>query len=213
MCDNRKDELNPSVKPPRGPGTASGSVLLLGLTLTTFSALILLFSFEFRSLSRSTSARVLGFGLPIQEAGKQPAVRLTSAPDPWKLEVFPPSQAVLSAQDDPLAVDVTKVDGTDWHVQLYRVTEGVQDGKTYIMQFRAKSHTRSGVLVSASVNQGDYHSIGLQQQVALTPNWHTYRLVFDAHNVEGHHVRCPYFLVGENTGDLWLKDVTIQARL
>lgn len=212
MCDNHSDKLTPSVKLLRGLGITSGSVLLLGLTLTTFLASWLLFSFEYRRLSQSTNARVLGFGRPIQEVGDQPAISLTSAPDPWRLEVFPPSQAILSAKGHPLVVDVAKVDGVDWHVQLYRITEGVQSGKTYIMQFRAKSHTRSGVLVSATVDQGDYHSIGLQHRVVLTPDWHTYRLVFDAHNVEGPRVRCPYFLVGENTGDLWLTDVTIQAR-
>ena len=50
----------------------------------------------------------------------------------------PPGQRWQS-EGNVQRVDVTAVDGTDWHAQLCQVFDDLQEGETYTIRFRAKA--------------------------------------------------------------------------
>src|SRR5262249_60269726 len=48
------------------------------------------------------------------------------------------AKATLAYEGESHRIDVTAVDGVNWHAQLYQVFDDLQEGATYTVRFRAK---------------------------------------------------------------------------
>ena len=112
----------------------------------------------------------------------------------------------LRAQN--IEADVTGVDGTDWHVQAHQTGLNLTDGTTYTVSFRAKADKPRPMPLGASLDQADWHNIGLTANAALTADWKTFRYVFTAHDTAPNHNRIAFTLGGQ-TGTVWISDLQI----
>jgi len=105
-------------------------------------------------------------------------------------------------------VAVAQVDGTDWHVQTHQIGLNLTDGTTYTVTFRAKADKDRPMPLGASLDQADWHNVGLTANAALTTEWKSFRYVFTAHDTVPSHARIAFTLGGQ-TGTVWISDLQI----
>ena len=139
---------------------------------------------------------------------------------PWSIEHQGTSQAAYGTVNNPgqdrrrglraqnIQADITQVDGTDWHVQTHQTGLNLTDGTTYTVSFRAKADKARPMPLGASLDQSDWHNIGLTASAALTTDWKTFHYVFTAHDTVPNHNRLAFTLGGQ-TGTVWISDLQI----
>ncbi len=120
-----------------------------------------------------------------------------------------PRLADLSLTGAPaVEVHVTQTDGTDWHVQVHQTGLDLHEGATYTVTFRAKADAPRPLPLGASLDQADWHNVGLTASVAPTTDWKTFSYVFTAHDTVSSHNRLAFTLGGQ-TGSVWISDLQI----
>jgi hypothetical protein len=142
---------------------------------------------------------------------------------PWSIEHQGTSQAEIvpltateaadAARRDGLYppvlhVNVAQTDGTDWHVQVHQTGLNLTDGTTYTVSFIAKADKPRPMPLGASLDQADWHNVGLTANAALTTEWKSFRYVFTAHDTVPSHARIAFTLGGQ-TGAVWISDLQI----
>ncbi len=128
----------------------------------------------------------------------------------WTLEQHRNTKADLSIQGDALRADVAQTDGTDWHIQLHQAGLNIQDGDTYTVRFRARANPAREMSVYTSLDESDWHHIGLDVSAHLTPEWKQYTYFFTAHHATPDHSRL-VFVLGNQTGEVELAQVKLSA--
>ena len=134
-------------------------------------------------------------------------------PDPaqWTLEVQPGAQAMLTQDGDALRADVTQIDDTNWHVQLYRKGMSVvENGRTYTLTFEAKADRDRDQPIAANLQHPNYNNVGLNGAVHLTPQWQAFSITFTAGGAEAGQNRLPSLTLGGQTGTVWLRNVAVK---
>ena len=98
--------------------------------------------------------------------------------------------------------------GTTPNVQLIQLGIPVVQGTSYLFQFWAKSSNTRKLNVGVLDNT-DFHSYGLQTVITLVnTDWQLYRATFQA--TETNTGRLAFYF-GDQTGDVWLDSVSLQA--
>jgi hypothetical protein len=117
------------------------------------------------------------------------------------------AQATHTLEGDAQRIDVTAVDGTKWHAQLFQMYDDLQEGATYTVRFRAKANAPRSLDLVVIIAEPDYHNIGLYEAVPLTEDWRAYQYEFRAKEIAArNHINLD---VGERTGTVWIADFTL----
>lgn len=128
---------------------------------------------------------------------------------PWSIEHQGTSDADMTREaGGPLKVNVTKTDGTVWHAQVHQTGLNLKSSDTYTVTFQAKADASRSLPVTASVDQSDWHNIGLEATAALTTEWQTFKYVFAANSAVPQHSRLA-FMLGGQTGTVWIDSLQI----
>jgi hypothetical protein len=141
---------------------------------------------------------------PAAPSGAQPPVetiRLVS------LELFDAAQATLTVEGNVHRVDVTAVDGTNWHARLSQVIEHLQEGATYTIRFRAKADAPRPIMLHGQIGEPDWHGIGLSEVESLTQKFRDYEFKFQAKDLSATNLL--QFILGDQTGTVWIADLTV----
>ena len=121
-----------------------------------------------------------------------------------------PDQTKLSLDGDAIRVDVGKVDDdkTSWKTFVYQRDLPLQEGKDYVVKFNAKADVERPAYVTAQNWGGDWHDLGLSQQLDLTTTWQSFSFPFTAAGLtpDGSGVAIH---MGEQTGTVWVSDVSL----
>lgn len=133
---------------------------------------------------------------------------LLSASTPWSIESQGASKAAMKTDTNGVQAEITQVDGTAWHVQVHPTGINLQNDTTYTVTFRAKADTDRAVSLAASLDQNDWHNVGLDVNAALTADWKTFSYVFTAHDIAPDHNRLT-FTLGSQTGTVDISDLQI----
>jgi hypothetical protein len=129
----------------------------------------------------------------------------------WRLEEHEGGKGTLKAIDDAVVIDVTKVTGTNWHVQAFQVDLDLKEGKEYTLKLKlAASHPRK-VLLIASIGTEDWHEIGLHEDLSVEKEVRSFDFTFRATGVVAMKNRIG-FVMGDETGDLIVKDMTLTEK-
>ena len=132
-------------------------------------------------------------------------------PAKWTLETQPSTAASLRRDDGGLRVDVSKVDGTNWHVQFYQRGLGLlKNGTAYTLTMEMKADKIRDQRVEAHLDHGDFHALGLSDVVRLSPEWKTCSFWFAAESAQDGHNRLPSLILGTQTGSVWIRHVTLK---
>src|SRR5688572_33510098 len=85
----------------------------------------------------------------------------------WRLEQHDKGKGVMKPDEDAMVFTVSEIDGTDWHVQAIQSGLDLTEGKLYTLKFQIKASERRPVGVQANIDEDDYHSIGLAEQITV----------------------------------------------
>ena len=123
------------------------------------------------------------------------------------LELSGTAQATLAVEGNVCRIAVAAVDGTNWHARITRIFDDPQAGVTYTVRFRAKADAPRRIFLSGSIDEPDWHGIGLGQDVPLTEAWQDYQYEFQAKDLAAENTI--QFSVGDQTGTVWIADFTL----
>ena len=129
----------------------------------------------------------------------------------WQFEQLEEATGTIATDGDALAITVTKVDGTEWHLQVFQPGLDLKEGKTYVVTGKARASVQRVGQIYAGVNEDDYHPIGLDEALDLTPTWRDFTFTFTADSVAAKNNRLGFSL-GQEKGTIWLKDVTLAEK-
>ncbi|TLD68245.1 hypothetical protein FEM03_23600 [Phragmitibacter flavus] len=87
-----------------------------------------------------------------------------------------------SSEADAIRLTVTKPGSEEWHNQLIRSVP-IQSGKTYRLTFRARSDIPKKIYTNTQQSAAPFAMTGLWKELALTPDWQTFELLFTAKDV------------------------------
>jgi hypothetical protein len=152
---------------------------------------------------------------PVSATVPEQAVALSIPPEDTirlaTLDLFDAAQATLTAEGNVYRVDVTAVDGNDWHAQLvYLRFDDLQEGATYAVRFRAKADASRSIRLQGIIGEPDWHGIGLNADVPLTEDWKNYEFTFRAHGLAVSNLI--QFFVGQRLGTVWIADFALTKR-
>lgn len=156
---------------------------------------------------------LLSFALapaPPPEDPRPNLLRPTNRAESWRFEQHGKGKGNLSVSGDELVLEVTEVDGTNWHVQAVQASLSLGDRVEYTLRFRARASAPRQITVTASADVAPYHTVGLAQGVDLGVEWKPYEFKFATSRVESGKSRLS-FIVGNATGKVFLKDVTLKG--
>ncbi len=137
----------------------------------------------------------------------------------WKLEVQKIAAAQTEVTDQPppgglsgkvLRVKIGKGGDQSWHIQLHQGGLTLTEGQPYTLSFWARSSDKRGLGINATLDQPDWHNLGLSQRVELDRDWRSYRFNFTASKTVKSHGRVA-FLLGGNGAAVELAGVTLLA--
>ncbi len=126
----------------------------------------------------------------------------------WSSEHQGTSQAALEPDADGIKTSIKQADGTAWHVQVHQTGLDLHDGDTYTVTFQAKADRERTLPVAASLDQADWHNVGLDANAALTTDWKPFSYVFTAHDTAPGHARLAFTLGGQ-AGTVWISRLQI----
>ena len=125
----------------------------------------------------------------------------------FRLQVMGSAVASMATEGQVHRVDVTAIDGTDWHVQVQRMFDDLQEGTTYTVRFRAKAEATSSLGLFANIAEPDWHSIGLTSKCRCPTTGRPTSTISRRRRLRP--MNSVVFNLGKRTGTVWIADVTL----
>lgn len=135
----------------------------------------------------------------------------TNDVESWVFEVNGEGEGEMNVEEDTITFTTTKTDGTDWHVQVYQPNLDLEEGKTYVVKFQAKSPQEVTVNLVGQIHQENWHEIGLHEEVRPGKEFDDYEYEFVAKDVVDGSNRIG-FVLGVDEGDFSVKDMTLTEK-
>ena len=135
-----------------------------------------------------------------------------SKPAAWQFEQHEQAKGTMTADGDGLLFDVTNVDGEIWHVQTFMHDVEFKEGKEYTFTYKAKAEPARSITATATIDEDDWHAIGLQEEAELTKEWKEQTHTFKAENVVKAGKNRLGFFLGNEKGKVWVKDLTLTEK-
>jgi hypothetical protein len=129
----------------------------------------------------------------------------------WRLEQHEGGTGHLEAVDGGVAMGATKVTGTDWHVQAFLTDLDLKEGHTYTLKLKLTAPKPRGLTVVAGIDQEDWHSIGLQEDIRVENTVRDFEFTFQASQVAPGKNRLG-FMLGSEEGDVIVKGMTLTEK-
>ena len=129
----------------------------------------------------------------------------------WLFRAKEPAEAHTFIEDKAFKVTVVRPVALATDVQVIQGGVKMQNGQKWHLHFRAKADPARRIKLSAIVRGGDFHGIGLREEIQLQPEWHDYDFTFTASKVseEGEN-QFPSFSFGDKVGTLWLAGMRVE---
>jgi hypothetical protein len=133
-------------------------------------------------------------------------------PARWQFEQHEQAKGSMKADQDAILFDVTNVDGELWHVQVFMHDVEFKEGKEYTLTYKAKGDPARSITATATIDEDDWHAIGLQEEVELTKDWKEQSHTFKPENVVKPGKNRLGFFLGNEKGKVWIKDVSLTEK-
>lgn len=125
-----------------------------------------------------------------------------------KMQVEAPAGASNAAWAGPFKITIDSNDGPDWYIQSHLAGIDLQEGATYTLKFKVRSDREQQARVAATLDQEDWHFVGLNASFEVGPTLKEIKLTFKAANVVKGHSRIA-FAVGNCRGMLEFRELTL----
>jgi hypothetical protein len=131
--------------------------------------------------------------------------------DSWRLEQHEGAEGTMKIADDAVVFNATKLTGTNWHVQAFQVNLDLKEGKEYTLKLKLTASQPRKVLLVATIDQTDWHEIGLHEDLSVDKEVRPFEFTFRATGVAAKKNRIG-FVMGDETGDLIVKEMTLTEK-
>jgi hypothetical protein len=131
--------------------------------------------------------------------------------DDWATESYNGAWGDEHVVNGAIVANCVRTDGTGWHFQIHQDNLTLQEGREYTLLFDARADRPSHMWIEAVVSQGDFHDVGLRQHVHVGTAWRPYIITFIASKTIPGHILAPQFEMGEQTGKIWLANISLAA--
>jgi hypothetical protein len=122
----------------------------------------------------------------------------------------------LDGMESPPAVagrvihfDITAIDVHNWSLQCYQAGVDLQDGKPYRVSFWARANRARPLTIDMILDRPDWHRVGVESSVALTPEWHKYSFSVTPTRTQPGHTRLS-FILGDALGSVELAGLALR---
>lgn len=126
----------------------------------------------------------------------------------WQPFFLDPASSSISTDGDALKVVIGKNDDKPWHSSLLQRFVPLVNGQDYVLTFRAKADIARAISPEFQIGGGDWHTVGLVKDAALTTDWQSFSFPFTASKVTSDGVQLSV-RVGEQSGIVWLADMKL----
>lgn len=127
----------------------------------------------------------------------------------WRFEAQNGGEGKLELGEEEATITVSKTTDTPWHVQALLPNLALKNDQQYTLTFELKVSDGQIVKVSGMVDQEDWHQIGLYEELYPTAEYKEYKFTFSATEVaEGKKNRIS-FVVGDSTGTVSLRNISL----
>ncbi len=129
----------------------------------------------------------------------------------WLFRAKEPAEAHTFIEDKAFKVTVVRPVALATDVQVIQGGLKMQNGQKWHLHFRAKADPARRVKLSAIVRGGDFHGIGLREEIQLKPEWGDYDYIFTASKVseEGEN-QFPSISIGDKVGSVWIAGMLVE---
>jgi hypothetical protein len=118
-------------------------------------------------------------------------------------------KAKLSAISGGVSIVNPDAMSPDWRIQLNYTGIDLRPGESYVVKFQAKSDAARSIPMLATLDQTDWHGIGLNVRAELGSDWRDFSFIFEAKDPVPKHGRLSFSL-GGSTGEFSIKNLTIR---
>jgi hypothetical protein len=129
----------------------------------------------------------------------------------WRFETHEGAQGKLEIVDDTAVFKAGRLTGTNWHIQAFQTDLELKEGQDYTLKVKMRAVQRRGVTVVATIDKEDWHEIGLHEDVTVDKELKTFEFTFRASGVAEKKNRIG-FVLGDETGDLVVKEITLTEK-
>ena len=154
----------------------------------------------------------LAVGLAVAQEKAKNLLAPTNKVESWRFEQHEQGKGAMKADGDAIALTTTETDGTEWHVQAGRPELDLKEGKEYSLSFKAKANGERAIQLNAMIDQDDWHSIGLQENVDLTKEWKDCQYTFKAEGVAPMKKNRITLVLGNEKGTVWVKEMVLAEK-
>lgn len=131
----------------------------------------------------------------------------------WRFEQFEQGQGKMTQEEGgAILLDVTHAGAQNWNVQAFETKLDLKDGQEYTFSYKIKGDPARTITAIACIDHDDWHAVGLQEDVELTGDWKEHTQTFKAENTADAAQNRIGFMVGSDTGKVWIKDVSLTAK-
>lgn len=162
-----------------------------------------------RQLSIAVIA-ILGLTLVCAAADK--ANLLKDAGKNLRLEQHEGGKATNKMDGETYVFEVTTTGSENWHVQATFSGLNLQEGKEYVLTYKAKGEPARSIAVQAMIDEEDWHTIGLTEEAALEKEFKPFTHTFKAEGVAKNNKNRISFLMGSEKGSVQIKDLSLTEK-
>lgn len=137
---------------------------------------------------------------------------------PWMTWVRAPAAANFALDETTAAkgerslrVGITRVDGVDWHIQLWQENLAVQAGHAYTVSFAAKAAQPTTITALVMNSESPWNDYGFVEEVPLTTTWQWYTYTFTSTITDFGGARFSFDL-GQTKTTLWFDGLHFEER-
>lgn len=165
-------------------------------TMRLFLTLALLASFFSSSADAGERARLRNLLRPAKLQGA------------WRLEQLEGSRGKLLIDSNTVQFIVTKVTGVIGHVHAFQGDLDLVDGARYRVTGRIKSSAPCRIVLTAMIDEDDWHEIGLHEELEVTPEYKEFDVTFRVSDSVRRKNRIG-FLIGQQPATIWVQDLQL----
>ncbi len=129
----------------------------------------------------------------------------------WQFETTGSGEGTMQVEGDAIVFNTSKLSSENWHVQAYQTGIDLTEGAEYELRFKASSPEGRSVLVMGIINEGDWHGIGLQEEVSIGKAEREHLVTFTAVDVKANNNRIG-FVLGDTEGTLTITAISLTKR-
>jgi Carbohydrate binding domain len=135
-------------------------------------------------------------------------LKKTADVESWRFEQHEEGKGQIAVKDDGILFTVDSPGSENWHVQALQTDLDLKDGQSYTVKFKASSPNDHFFLLAATVDQDDYHEIGLHEEIYAENELKEYEFTFTASDTTEGKNRIGFVLSSEK-GSVFVKDMVL----